>query len=55
MKIMSLAEKCKTESFSVKTHLTLKVPNKIAADNILIFYFYLSKKIRLDFSRESSA
>ena len=28
---------------------------KIAADDILIFYFYLSKKIRLDFSCESSA
>ena len=35
--------------------LTLKAPNKIAADDILIFYFYLSKKIRLDFSYESSA
>ena len=36
--------------------LTLKAPNKIAADDILIFYFYLSKKIRLDqFSCESSA
>ena len=28
---------------------------KIAADDILIFYFYLLKKIRLDFSSESSA
>ena len=28
---------------------------KIAADDILIFYFYLSKKIRLDFSCEPSA
>ena len=28
---------------------------KIAADDILISYFYLPKKIRLDFSRESSA
>ena len=26
-----------------------KAPNKIAADDILIFYFYLLKKIRLDF------
>ena len=34
---------------------TLKVPNKIAADDILISYFYLLKKIRLDFSCESSA
>ena len=25
---------------------------KIAADDILIFYFYLSKKVRLDFSGE---
>ena len=31
------------------TYLTLNAPNKIAADGILIFYFYLSKKIRLDF------
>ena len=30
-------------------------PEKIAADNILIFHFYLSKKIRFDFSSESSA
>ena len=28
---------------------------KIAADDILIFYFYISKEIRLDFSCESSA
>ena len=35
--------------------LTLKALNKIAADDILIFYFYLSKKIRLDVSCESSA
>ena len=35
--------------------LTIKAPNKIAADDILIFYFYLSMKIRLDFSYESSA
>ena len=33
--------------------LTLKVPTKIAAD-ILIVYFYLLNKIRPDFSRESS-
>ena len=33
----------------------LKRQTKIAADDILIFYFYLSKKIRLDFSCESSA
>ena len=31
--------------------LTVKAPNKNAADDILIFfYFYLSKKIRLDFT-----
>ena len=30
-------------------------PTKIAVDNILILYFYLSKKIRLYFSCESSA
>ena len=39
--------------------LTLKAPKKkkkeIAADNILIFYFYFLKEIRLDFSCESSA
>ena len=33
----------------------LKRQTKIAADDILIFYFHLSKKIRLDFSFESSA
>ena len=33
----------------------LKRQTKIAADGILILYFYLSKKIRLDFSSESSA
>ena len=36
------------------TILTLKAPNKNAADDILIFYFYLSKKIRFDVSSESS-
>ena len=30
-------------------YLTLIAPNKYAADDILIFYFYLLKKIRLDF------
>ena len=33
--------------------LTLKRQRKIAADDVLIFYIYLSKKIRLDFSCES--
>ena len=33
----------------------LKRQTKIAADDILIFNFYLSKEIRLDFSCESSA
>ena len=33
----------------------LKRQTKMAADDILIFYFYLSKKIRLDVSSESSA
>ena len=33
----------------------LKCQTKIAADDILIFYFYLLKKLRLDFSCESSA
>ena len=32
-----------------------KRQTKIAADDLLIFYFYLSKKIRLDVSSESSA
>ena len=35
--------------------LTLKSQTKIAADDILIFYFYLLKKIQLDVSSESSA
>ena len=43
------------QSLAASFRLTLKAPTKIAADNILIFYFYLSKKIRLDFSCESSA
>ena len=33
----------------------LKRQTKNAADDILIFYFHLSKKIRLDFSCESLA
>ena len=32
--------------------LPLKRQTKIGADDILIFYLYLLKKIRLDFSRE---
>ena len=36
-------------------HLPLERQTKIAADDILIFYFYLSKKISLDVSSESSA
>ena len=44
-----------TDIFYGEGHLlTLKRQTKIAADDILIFYFYLSKKIRLDFSCESS-
>ena len=35
--------------------LTLKVPNKNCSSRHFNFYFYLSKKIRLDFSCESSA
>ena len=35
--------------------LTLKAPSKIAADDTYYFYFYLSKKIRLDVPCESSA
>ena len=33
----------------------VKRQTKIAADDILILYFYLLKEIRLDFSCESSA
>ena len=33
----------------------LNPQTKIAADDTLFFYFYLSKEIRLDFSCESSA
>ena len=33
----------------------VKHETKIAADDILVFYFHLSKKIKLDVSRESSA
>ena len=43
------------EIFHVHVQLTLKRQTKIAADDILIFYFYPLKKIRLDFSCESSA
>ena len=35
--------------------LTLKVPNKNCSRRHFNFYFYLSKKIRLDVSSESSA
>ena len=38
-----------------KNFKPLKRQTKIAADDILIVYFYLSKKIRLDVSSESSA
>ena len=38
-----------------KRDLLLKRQTKIAADDILIFFFYLSKKIRLNISCESSA
>ena len=41
---------------SLPSALTLKVQKKkIAADVILIFFFYLLKKIRLDFSCASTA
>ena len=33
----------------------LKSQTKIAADDILIFYFYLSKKTKLDFSCEEDS
>ena len=42
---------CRTSSQS----LTLKAPNKNCSRRHLIFYCSLSKKIRLDFSCESSA
>ena len=42
--------------FPLPQPLSLEAPIKIAADDtIIIFYFYLSKKIRLDVSCESSA
>ena len=41
--------------YSAMKELTLKAQNKNAADDTLIFHFHLSKKIRLDFSCESSA
>ena len=40
---------------TLEDDLPLKRRTKVAADDILIFYFYLSKKIRLDLSCESSA
>ena len=36
-------------TFPLLDLVTLKAPTKIAADDNLISYFYLSKKIRLDF------
>ena len=39
----------------VLTLIFLKRQTKLAAGDILIFYFYLLKKIRLDVSSESSA
>ena len=45
----TLAKVCLVRTFVIKRQ------TKIAADDTLIFYFYLSKKIRLDFSCESSA
>ena len=42
-------------SSSNNSLLPLKRQTKIAADDNLIFYFYLLKKIRLDFSCESFA
>ena len=35
--------------------LTLKKPSKIVADDILMYSFYISEKIYLDISCESSA
>ena len=40
---------------AVMNCLAINLYTKMAADDILIFYFYLLKKIRLDFSCESSA
>ena len=50
--IKPIYEKCFLTYVPVKP---LKRQTKIAADDILIFHFYLSKKIRLGFSCESSA
>ena len=40
---------------SLKIFFPLKCQTKIAADDTLFFYFYLSKEIRLNVSCESSA
>ena len=42
-------------SDAIHFHDFKKCQTKIGADDILIFYFYLSKKIRYDFSHDSSA
>ena len=53
---------CCTQPFIITSHsdmteilLTLKRQTKNVADDTLFFYFYLSKEIRLDVSRESFA
>ena len=43
------------KSSSLKSHLTLRALNKNCSRRHFNFYFYLSKKIRLDVLSESSA
>ena len=57
-KALLILDKHRAKAYCTYTMMSikpLKRQAKIAADDILIFYFYLSKKIRLDFSCESSA
>ena len=48
-------DKCRFVLTEIRRPLPLKRQTKIAADDSLKCYFYLSKKIRLDFSCESAA
>ena len=52
--VMKFAISVEDDITKIRT-IHFKAKKKIVADDILIFYFYLSDKIRLDFSCESSA
>ena len=52
--LTALSENCSSYSDRFRNTQPLKRQTIIAADDILIFYFYFSKKIMLDFSCESS-